>query len=203
MTKAAASSQALRSSGIPAPGRCILSPMGRGGSEDGQELLYGRRRRAVPRTNSIGPPSPERVFHLNLEIVLFNQDYLEEEAESILPGNQMVFADPSRLLLQLFLAHPESPPGTEVIKSDSGRVAGKPRSATYYVSGLIKVTDPGALAKFAQARYRACYGDPDWRPDNLAEAIEEAFVASNVLPSPDTLGIEIYHSSVRPVEKGT
>jgi hypothetical protein len=177
--------------------------MGRGGGEngDGQDLLYGRRHRAIRNRRALEAPEKWRNYLLRCEIALRDPEYLEGEAETILPANEMIFGDSERLLEKLFFDHPERIPGTRVTGRDRGEKERGGSLVIYYLLAWIEVSDPSALVSYAQQRYEASWGDPEWEPEDIGQALEEAYVSSNNLPSPDLMGYEIRHTTVKPVEK--
>lgn len=60
-----------------------------------------------------------------------------------------------------------------------------------YVRVAVRVQDAPRLIAYAKERYKASWGDSEWEPEDLAEAVFEALIASNENPSPDLIGIEI------------
>ena len=66
--------------------------------------------------------------------------------------------------------------------------------ATVTISLSIEVHEPDQLTEYAKKRYEACWGEKDWEPADLGEAVYEALIASNENPAPLDYGIEIVNS---------
>ena len=75
----------------------------------------------------------------------------------------------------------------------SGHFIDQDASSLTRVSVVVEVaiTDPEALTAQTLERYERLWGHVDFDPTDLAKLIYEALVASNEMPSPDTIGIEI------------
>jgi hypothetical protein len=61
----------------------------------------------------------------------------------------------------------------------------------YQVYVKTRVFDEDAFWAAAQDVYFETWGQEDWEPDNLEEALYELVLASNSNPSPSNLGFEI------------
>jgi hypothetical protein len=61
-----------------------------------------------------------------------------------------------------------------------------------------EVSDEGALVKAASEAWGACWGDPDWRPRSVEEALQELLFHSNANPCPSDMGFEFIGCSPDP-----
>ena len=55
----------------------------------------------------------------------------------------------------------------------------------------VAVSNQEKLLAYARQRRRQAWGDRDWAPSDLAEAVYEALIGSSEGPSPSDIGIEI------------
>lgn len=67
------------------------------------------------------------------------------------------------------------------------------------ILAAFDIADETALTRAARKAYAECWGDRDWMPGSLEEALYETFAASNANPSPDEMGFEFAAwESIRP-----
>lgn len=66
-----------------------------------------------------------------------------------------------------------------------------PDGAAWVLEVECRVLDEASVITEAKARYAECWGDPNWTPPSIEEALYEVLVASNDSPSPDLVGFEI------------
>ena len=67
------------------------------------------------------------------------------------------------------------------------------------ILAAFDIEDEGALTRVARKAYAECWGDREWMPGSIEEALYETFAASNANPSPDEMGFEFAAwESIRP-----
>ena len=91
--------------------------------------------------------------------------------------------------------NPAEPPeecGFRILSSTNATNVGSMRAnPKFRIHVDVEITCPDKLLMTAIGRYQACWGDPDWVPDNPADALFEILIASNANPSPNDIGLEI------------
>lgn len=67
------------------------------------------------------------------------------------------------------------------------------------ILAAFDIEDEAALTRAARKAYSECWGDREWMPGSIEEALYETFAASNANPSPDEMGFEFAAwESIRP-----
>lgn len=94
--------------------------------------------------------------------------------------------------LRVLCVYPGAAPvdsGYELVEGTE--VARRVEPTLYQVCVKARVFDKDAFVAAAQDAYYESWGQEDWEPDNLEEALYELVLASNPNPSPSDLGFEI------------
>jgi hypothetical protein len=112
--------------------------------------------------------------------------YLEEFARAHKP--ELPASAPTEALLLVVSVNPEVPPaeaGYDIVAMRVGRLE---EVGGYQLTVTARILDEDLFVATAKDAYYENWGDPNWEPESLEEALYETVLASNASPSPADIG---------------